>query len=328
MNIALRMTSPSQTSILIGVAFLHALLLLVAMRNGVTPITLPKPKERLMVQTIQLNDKPIPIASPKPIPIIQEIPEVVPIIEEEDEPIEVAEPQEAEPQIIAEPVTQPQPKPKEEKKVEPKPKPAVKKKEEPKKNIKPKAKETPKKKSKQEKPIQKKEDTQAKQEKAKQEAARLKEEKAKEAARQANLEKQRKLLQKAKESIAKIDKSQHNFTASTTSLVPASIEKLHIDALPSGGAKSSFNTREIGYVDELVSRLKLMLRLPEYGAVKVQLTLERTGKVAKVVIVSSENAANKKYIEKTLPTVSFTPFGDNFGTQQQYTFEIHLNNDI
>ena len=155
-----------------------------------------------------------------------------------------------------------------------------------------------------------------------------------EAAKAAVKAKQQELLKSAKESIAKIDKSPHKITSSdisdnTNRIAPARIEKLEIDALPSGGsAGTTFTTRELGYRDELVHRLKLMLRLPEFGEVKVQLTLERSGHVAKVVIVSTESSANKKYIEKTLPTISFPGFGDNFSSQSQYTFLISLSNDI
>ena len=88
------------------------------------------------------------------------------------------------------------------------------------------------------------------------------------------------------------------------------------------------NDKEIGYRDELAGRLKLLLRLPEFGEVKIKLTLSRAGKVAKVSIVSAESAANRTYIEKTIPTLSFPSFGNNFGTLPEYTFLISLSNDF
>ena len=85
---------------------------------------------------------------------------------------------------------------------------------------------------------------------------------------------------------------------------------------------------EVSYRDELANRLKLLLRLPEYGEVKVKLTIERSGKIAKVLIISSESSANRKYIEKTLPGLTFPQFGTRFGDVDQYTFSITLGNEL
>jgi hypothetical protein len=56
--------------------------------------------------------------------------------------------------------------------------------------------------------------------------------------------------------------------------------------------------------------------------------LDRSGKVFSVVIVSSESVANRKYIEKIVPTLTFPGFGSNFGSVMQYTFSITLSNDF
>lgn len=152
-----------------------------------------------------------------------------------------------------------------------------------------------------------------------------------EASRAAAKAKQQELLRNAKESIAKIDKTAHNITSNNSTKVskgiPAPIERLEIEALPAGGSQEVFSIHEVGYREELIHRLKLLLRLPEYGEVKVKLTLERSGRVSKVVIVGAENATNRKYIEKTLPTLSFPSFGDNFSDQQNYTFLLTLSNE-
>jgi len=72
----------------------------------------------------------------------------------------------------------------------------------------------------------------------------------------------------------------------------------------------------------------LLLRLPDYGDVKVNLTLDRTGKVFKISVINAESVANRKYIEKALPEMSFPEFGTNFASAAEYTFAITLSNEI
>jgi colicin import membrane protein len=144
--------------------------------------------------------------------------------------------------------------------------------------------------------------------------------------------KQRELLTKAQENIAKIaqsrDKVSSGKVAETSILgVPGPISRLQVEELSDGNFQS-FSDREVGYREELASRLKLLLRLPEYGAVKVKLTLERTGKVVKVIVIGTESSANRSYIEKTLPTLTFPAFGTGFGDAAQHTFSISLSNDL
>lgn len=344
--IAQRKSDPSLAYISVFVIIAHLVgMMFISINLNKMPVV--KPKEHLVVKTIQLGE-PRPV--PKVLPI--EIEQPAPILEEAPAPTIKEEPPKPAP---AKKIEEPKPVP-EKKKVEKAPvkenKPAVKK-EEKKKEVKketvkkkdtPKKKETVKKKE-EKKPVNtaKKNTTTPKKETAKKETPKKTEKKKTEtvskpdpeaeAAKQAVSAKQQELLKNAKESIAKIDKSAHKFTASDAAvssqkIVPGKIEKLQIEGLPSsGGSKVTFTKQEAGYRDELISRLKLLLRLPEYGEVKVNLTLERSGKVAKVSIVSAESAANKKYIEKTLPTISLPAFGDNFPNQSQYTFVITLSNE-
>ncbi|MFN4175049.1 MAG: energy transducer TonB, partial [Parachlamydiaceae bacterium] len=108
--------------------------------------------------------------------------------------------------------------------------------------------------------------------------------------------------------------------------LPSQLGELKIDNLAIS-TESSLSVRERGYRDELASRLKLTLKLPEYGVVKLKLTLNRLGKVTDVTIVQSESAGNKGHIKKALPSISFPPFGDNFIGHETYTFQITLNSE-
>lgn len=140
--------------------------------------------------------------------------------------------------------------------------------------------------------------------------------------------KRQQLLAQAQQSIAKVSQTQDRLGAmsSTSAKLPAMIENLHVEAAVLGDV-SRLSKQEVSYYDELASRLKLLLRLPEYGEVKIKLTLERSGKFVKVMIVSAESSGNKKYVEKTIPTLTFPSFGSNFDEAAQYTFVISLSNE-
>lgn len=139
-------------------------------------------------------------------------------------------------------------------------------------------------------------------------------------------------MAEAQESIAKIsgnrDKLTSNKLASPISNVPHAITHLEIDSLSTAKGNAALSSYEISYREELAGRLKLLLRLPEYGDVKINLTLDRTGKVSKVAIVTTDSAVNRKYIEETLPKLSFPPFGNHYASATEYTFSITLSNEI
>lgn len=138
----------------------------------------------------------------------------------------------------------------------------------------------------------------------------------------------KKLLASAEDSIAKIDKNRDKGKASTSkvgAVIPGKIEALQIDAIAIGG--EVLTGTEATYRDELAMRLRRLMRLPEYGEVKLKLTLDRSGKVAKVAIISAQSALNRTYVESTLPTLKFTDFGKNFTGQNQFTFMINLTNE-
>lgn len=153
---------------------------------------------------------------------------------------------------------------------------------------------------------------------------------AQEAARQ----KEQALLTKAKENLAKMSETRDKISTSpsvslNSTTIPKEIASLHVDALPLGGSEGSgdWGTKEASYSDEIAYRLKMALKLPDYGAVKIKLILDRTGKVIKVEIMKSESNKNKAYVESKIPTLLFPSFGQKFQGQSQYTFEFLLQND-
>ncbi len=145
-------------------------------------------------------------------------------------------------------------------------------------------------------------------------------------------DKQKNLIAAAQESIAKIDQGRAKMIAtksgfSGVAVAPAAITSLQIDALPEGDA-APLSPGEKSYRDELASRLKLMLKLPEHGDVQLKLTLNRTGKALNIVILKSASIVNRSYVEKTLPGLKFPPFGNQFENMSEYTFIIQLSNEL
>ena len=110
---------------------------------------------------------------------------------------------------------------------------------------------------------------------------------------------------------------------------PSRISSLSSDGIVSiTSQEAGLQGKERTYYEELVTRLKLHLKMPEYGEVKLKLTLNRQGKVLKVAITSAKSTKNRQAIENFLPTLTFPSFGTNFSGENEHTFLLSLNNDL
>jgi colicin import membrane protein len=140
-----------------------------------------------------------------------------------------------------------------------------------------------------------------------------------------------KLLEKARESLAKVQSNRvSSATKSNTAIAaadsPKALGNLQSDTFAIDGR--SFNgSREANYHDALLNRLKSRLQLAEYGDVDIELTLGRSGNVIRVKILRDENKKNRQYIEKNLPTLHFAGFGASFPGETEHTFVIRLSNE-
>lgn len=141
------------------------------------------------------------------------------------------------------------------------------------------------------------------------------------------------LIAKAQENLSKNKESRdRDLSMSGVNLqntaIPTIIGSLQIDALPlesEGTAK--WTATEVSYRDEVAQILHGALRLPEYGSIKIELTISKSGKVEKVMILSSESSKNKQYIEQKVPGLHFPSFGSRFQECPQCTFSITLKNE-
>ncbi|HRD55110.1 MAG TPA: hypothetical protein PLC42_01805 [Parachlamydiaceae bacterium] len=129
-------------------------------------------------------------------------------------------------------------------------------------------------------------------------------------------EKQKALIAAAKSNLAKANKTfSKKEDASSIALGPLSFEQ---------EGKIGDTIWQLGYRDELASRLQSLLKFPEKGEVKIKLTLERSGKVLKLLIDSFESKKNRDYIEKTVKNLDFPSFQGDFNEFSEYTFSITL----
>lgn len=93
---------------------------------------------------------------------------------------------------------------------------------------------------------------------------------------------------------------------------------------PLGPLASESITFTSDYEQFLASTLESALQFPEKGDVKIQLTLNRHGKIERVHIEKASSARNKAYIEEELLTFSFPPFGAKFKGENSHTFTINF----
>lgn len=101
------------------------------------------------------------------------------------------------------------------------------------------------------------------------------------------------------------------------------VPKLRVDRLDkrlSGG--------EQRYCDELAQRLRLLLRLPEFGEIKLLLTIDRSGAVCQVEVVRSLSRKNRDYVVEKLSATRLPGFGALFPDQDKETFPITLSSEM
>lgn len=291
-------------------ALLHATLVLLV--TGWTPVEQKrKTVQHVKVHTVQLNPSPVVIQP------LSQIADILPPIEKPVSPVEeiVSEPKAQEvKQEDKKPKAAPVPTPAKKVAEKAPPKPAPKKtaspKPEPKKEVKP-------------KPSKPKPQVEV-------------------APKNSNEEKPRTIdpqKQKAlQEKLASLKESQSKMQAITSeksvalssSSLPKQIATLHSDTvtieeigrLPTWGAKEST------YHDKIVEFLRKNLKLQEKGAVKLRVTINRSGKITAQAVIRSDSRKNQEFVLKALSSLSFPPFEEEqFKGATDYTVMITLDNE-
>ncbi|MBS0624739.1 MAG: hypothetical protein JSS32_01660 [Verrucomicrobia bacterium] len=82
----------------------------------------------------------------------------------------------------------------------------------------------------------------------------------------------------------------------------------------------------LSYSEFLVAYLQETLDLPEYGEVKIKLSIDRDGRVLDSSVLSSENSKNSEFLKKRLPELSFPCFNDFDIDEKCLTFTVSFSN--
>ncbi len=129
------------------------------------------------------------------------------------------------------------------------------------------------------------------------------------------------LIKELEDSIAKMENKGVNKIARTGAKTIAPLS-LQID-IPS----NAMATEEGDYAETLAAYLHQALSLPDFGEVKIQLSLRQDGTVAKVVVLKTQSEKNKQYLESTLPRLRFPRFDGAYATKKEYTFMLTFCNE-
>lgn len=135
------------------------------------------------------------------------------------------------------------------------------------------------------------------------------------------------LLQELEDSIAKIENKSDKAAVSKTT--PTHKKTLAPIALQIDSASSDEASLEEGnYTAALVNHLHQALSLPDYGEVKIQLSLRQDGTVAKVVVLKTQSEKNRQYLENNLPRLRFPRFEGTYANKKESTFVLTFCNEL
>ncbi len=82
------------------------------------------------------------------------------------------------------------------------------------------------------------------------------------------------------------------------------------------------------FTNTLIAYLQSCLHLPEFGEVKIELTLRQDGTIAKLKVLKAESQENKLYLEKRLQHLKFPSFKEAWGKQAESTFILNFCNEL
>jgi len=131
------------------------------------------------------------------------------------------------------------------------------------------------------------------------------------------------LLRELEETIAKIDEKRDKLSTSKKSKPVNKIEPLQSESFHH--LESERN--EVDYKETLVMYLHQSLNLPDFGDVKIQVTLRQDGSVENLKVLKAESDKNRKYLEMHLPLLKFPPLQGSSGKKEN-TFILTFCNEL
>jgi hypothetical protein len=86
--------------------------------------------------------------------------------------------------------------------------------------------------------------------------------------------------------------------------------------------------QESDYVASLTHYLHTALHLPDFGAVKMELTVREDGSIAKLLVLKAESEENRKYLEKHIPLLHFPPLQGEYAKNNTHAFVLTFCNEL
>lgn len=126
------------------------------------------------------------------------------------------------------------------------------------------------------------------------------------------------LNESLRESIKKMESS--SATSAAPKTTTPSAPTLHIDRIEEATSSD--------YAQTITHYLHQSLHLPDFGEVKIQLTLQQDGHIVKLVVLEAENERNKKYLEEMLPYLRLPPFVGSMAKQKECTLILTFCNEL
>jgi len=122
------------------------------------------------------------------------------------------------------------------------------------------------------------------------------------------------LQKQLQESIAKFSENSHKECPKATLEVPKHITRLEMDA--------GVATEENAFAAALIECLQQTLKLPERGAVKVELTLKQDGTFVNLHVSDAQSQRNAFFLEEQLPMIHYPRFTGSLKQEKEHTFVI------
>lgn len=139
----------------------------------------------------------------------------------------------------------------------------------------------------------------------------------KQASPQSNKKKQD-LLKELQDSLKKLEIQIPTESPPPLSL-PKTIQNLEIDHLE--------KETPTDYFVILAQAMKNELELPEYGDVKLELTVLNSGRVTRLKVLHASSEKNQRYLELKLPSLILPPFSEDLKNDREHTFTLTFCNE-
>ncbi len=133
------------------------------------------------------------------------------------------------------------------------------------------------------------------------------------------------MIKKLREDISNFETTPPKHKSDAKLAVPKGITTLQIDQEISS---QSHSIEEKYYCDSITSLLQSSLQLPESGAVKIEIEIDKEGKVKKLIFLHSDSKKNRDYLQERLPFLSFPKPAKNLSENKKLSYVLTLCNEI